>query len=106
MMPPIIRCKFLLLLSKCETLITSHQVTCFLHTVRIELMVCSATLPASPYFICARVESVEISRETIAPAMTIGGIQESITSVRCHPLTKATMKPPKNVVVSCKNFPT
>jgi hypothetical protein len=41
-----------------------------------------------------------------APAITIGGILDSITAAKSHPLEKATTNPPTNVAVSCKNFPT
>uniref|UniRef100_A0A0A8ZFF4 Uncharacterized protein n=1 Tax=Arundo donax TaxID=35708 RepID=A0A0A8ZFF4_ARUDO len=42
----------------------------------------------------------------MAPAMTIGGILESITDTKSHPFEKATTNPPTNVAVSWINFPT
>ena len=68
--------------------------------------VCSTTLPASPYFACMRVESLVISFDTIAPAIAIGGMLESITRAKRHPLTNAIMKPPMKVERSCMDFPT
>jgi hypothetical protein len=44
--------------------------------------------------------------DIVAPAITIGGILDSITDDKSHPLVKATAKPPINVEVSCINFPT
>jgi hypothetical protein len=68
--------------------------------------VCSTIFPASPYFACMRVESDVISHDTIAPATTIGGMLESITRAKSHPLTNAIMKPPTKVERSCMDFPT
>uniref|UniRef100_A0A2P2QTA8 Uncharacterized protein n=1 Tax=Rhizophora mucronata TaxID=61149 RepID=A0A2P2QTA8_RHIMU len=38
--------------------------------------------------------------------MTSSGMLANMTSVRSHPLINATINPPKNVDISCKNFPT
>jgi hypothetical protein len=53
-----------------------------------------------------RVESLVISFDTIAPAIAIGGMLESITRAKSHPLTNAIMKPPIKVERSCMDFPT
>jgi hypothetical protein len=53
-----------------------------------------------------RVESLVISLDTIAPAMAIGGMLESITRAKSHPFTNAIIKPPIKVERSCMDFPT
>jgi hypothetical protein len=53
-----------------------------------------------------RVESLVITFETIAPAMAVGGMLESITRAKSHPLTNAIIKPPTKVERSCMDFPT
>lgn len=53
-----------------------------------------------------RVETLVISLDTMAPAMAIGGMLESITRAKSHPLTNATIKPPTKVERSCMDFPT
>jgi len=75
-------------------------------TVLIAPSICSTTFPASPYFACMRVESLVITFETIAPAMAVGGMLESITRAKSHPFVNAMMKPPMKVERSCMNFPT
>jgi hypothetical protein len=68
-------------------------------------IVCSAMFPASPYFSCMRVEILVINLDTKAPATAIGGMHESSTSAKSHPLTNAIMKPPKKVERSCIHLP-
>ena len=41
-----------------------------------------------------------------APDATRRGIEDDMTRAISHPLINAITKPPMNVVVSCKNFPT
>ena len=69
-------------------------------------IVCSTMSPASPYFAWILLESFVIILDTIAPATTIGGMLESITSAKSHPLINAIMKPPKKVDNSCIYLPT
>jgi hypothetical protein len=62
--------------------------------------------PASPYFACILLERFVMILDTIAPATATGGMLESMTSARSHPLTNAIMKPPKKVERSCMHMPT
>jgi hypothetical protein len=41
-----------------------------------------------------------------APDTTRSGRVDIITTVRSHPFVNAITKPPMNVAISCKNFPT
>jgi hypothetical protein len=68
--------------------------------------VCSTTVPASVYFAWMREEILVLSFDTVAKAMVTGGIVESITRAKSHPLTNAIMKPPIKVERSCMKFPT
>jgi hypothetical protein len=69
-------------------------------------IVCSTMSPASTYFARIRVEIFAILLDTITPVRTTGGILESKTSAKSHPLTNAIMKPPKKVDRSCMYLPT
>lgn len=75
-------------------------------TVLMDPTVCSTTVPASAYAACPRLEILAIVIDKAATAMTIGGIPDSVTSARRQPVVNATIKPPKKVASSCKNFPT
>lgn len=66
-------------------------------TILMAPRVCSTTSPASPYFACIWVESLILNFDIIAKATAIGGMLESITRARSHPLTNAIMKPPTKV---------
>ena len=75
-------------------------------TVLMAPRVCSTTFPASPYFACMWVESLILNLVMIAKEIAIGGMLESITRAKSHPLTNAIMKPPMKVERSCMDFPT
>jgi hypothetical protein len=68
--------------------------------------VCPTTFPASPYFACMWVESLILNFVMIAKEIAIGGMLESITRAKSHPLTNAIMKPPIKVERSCMDLPT
>lgn len=69
-------------------------------------IVCSAMFPASAYAICPWLDIFDMKIDTAAPATARGGMHDNITSVRSHPFTNATTKPPMKVETSCMNFPT
>lgn len=75
-------------------------------TVLMEPTVWSTTDPASAYADCPRVDNFDIIKDIAAPARTMKGILQIMTSVKSHPLINAMTKPPKNVEISCINFPT
>lgn len=75
-------------------------------TVLMVPIVCSTIFPASPYFACVRVESLVNNLDTIAPATAIGGMLESKTRAKSHPLTNAITKPPKKLEKSSMHLPT
>jgi hypothetical protein len=75
-------------------------------TVLMAPRVCSTTFAASPYFACMRLESLALNIDTHAKAIATGGMLESITRARYHPLTNAIAKPPTQVERSCMVFPT
>lgn len=75
-------------------------------TVLMAPIVCSTTFPESPYFACMRVESFALNINKDAKATTIGGMLESITIAKFHPLTNAIMKPPTKVERNCMDLPT
>lgn len=66
-------------------------------TVLIDPTVCSTTFPASAYAAWPRVDNLDIVKDMVAPAITIGGMLDSMTSERSQPFVNATMKPPKKV---------
>jgi hypothetical protein len=49
---------------------------------------------------------LDIKRAMLAPASTRRGIADNMTRANNHPLINATAKPPMNVAISCRNFPT
>ena len=69
-------------------------------TVRIALMACSAIAPASAYAVCSFEVSEAMTLPVNAPASTISGHTANITNASFHPTTKATIKPPTNVVAA------
>jgi len=71
-----------------------------IHTVLMEPTVCSTTVPASAYAFCPRLDNLATVSDMTAPAMTIGGILDSMTSVKSHPLENAIAKPPTKVEMS------
>ena len=52
------------------------------------------------------VESLTLNLVMIAKEIAIGGMLESITRAKSHPLTNAIMKPPTKVERSCMDLPT
>lgn len=72
----------------------------------MEPIVCSTTVAALAYAFCPRDAILDTTKDMIPPDITSGGIDDNMTSVRSHPLVNAMRKPPKNVDISCINFPT
>jgi len=92
--------------SQSQTYYLLHDQDSIGPTVLMEPIVRSTISPASLYDARPSLDILDSIFATIPAATTNGGIVESITRVRSHPLMNASTNPPKKVVISCTNLPT
>ena len=76
------------------------------NTVRIEPIVSSTTDAAAEYATCLWDVTFAITILITALAKTRGGIADSKTTVRSHPLMSAITKLPTKDATNCTNCPT